>query len=354
MARTLKCDTIIHHQGSSANIALGTNLTDFGSIAVNIDAGNIDGVTIGTSTIGTSNITVPSGKTLNVEQGTFTTSETQKNDILHGSSALVLTNINTSTNYADVEVTGDLKVSGNNIFSSGTGTALTLTNANVAVGGELTVTGNAIKSSGSGTALAFNNADVTVGGDLTVSGNDIKGGNATMNFKPDGTNTEMSIDTSGHLTIVGELRNSGTVHLKSTGSGAFNFTSNGNLRTSIDTSGNMITEGDITAFGTASDENMKNNIADYQEPAMPLISQMAVKTFLYKPKYQNHAVREGTQVGLIAQEVEKHIPEAVKTKDDGMKTIQYEVLVAFLIKALQEVYQQGIPMLTASSSASES
>ena len=95
MARTLKCDTIIHHQGSSANIALGTNLTDFGSIAVNIDAGNIDGVTIGTSTIGTSNITVPNGKTLNVEQGTFTTSETQKNDILHGSSALALTNINT-------------------------------------------------------------------------------------------------------------------------------------------------------------------------------------------------------------------------------------------------------------------
>lgn len=363
MARTLKCDTIIHHQGSSANIALGTNLTDFGSIDVNIDGGNIDGVTIGTSTIGTSNITVPSNKTLNVEQGTFTTSETQKNDILNGSSALVLTNINTSTNYADVEVTGDLKVTGNNILSSGTGTALTLTNANVAVGGELTVTGNKIKSSGTGTALTLSNEDVTVGGDLTVSGNDIKGGNATMNFQPDGTNTEMSIDTSGNLTIEGEMTVKGGKFLNTTNSTSgstksFEFSTKHNgsqaVKMSLEHDGDLIVAGDITAFGTPSDENMKNNITDYHESAMALISQMSVKTFLYKPEYQDHAVREGTQIGLIAQAVEKNIPEAVKTKEDGMKTIQYEVLVAILIKALQEVYQQGIPMLTAQSSAIES
>ena len=75
---------------------------------------------------------------------------------------------------------------------------------------------------------------------------------------------------------------------------------------------------------------------------------------MYKPEYQSHAVREGTQIGLIAQDVEKHIPEAVKTKEDGMKTIQYEVLVAILIKALQEVYEHGIPALTSQTSATES
>ena len=346
MARTLKCDTIMVPGSQAANITMSSSVTNFGTIDVDINGGTINGCTLNNNSI-----TVPSGSTLHIAGAdSLTTSTAQNNYIITNSTPFTLSNNNN-----DVEIAGDLKVTGNNIKDSGGGNTITMDGSNnVNILGGLTVTGNTIKSSGTGTALTLSNADVTVGGDLTVSGNDIKGGNATMNFKPDGTNTEMSIDTSGHLTIVGELRNSGTVHLKSTGSGAFNFTSNNNLRTSIDTSGNLVTEGDITAFGTASDENMKNNIADYHASAMALISEMSVKTFLYKPEYQNHAVREGTQIGLIAQAVEKHIPEAVKTKEDGMKTIQYEVLVAILIKALQEVYQQGIPMLTASSSASES
>lgn len=198
-------------------------------------------------------------------------------------------------------------------------TALTLSNSDqdVAITNDLTVTGNTIKSS-SGTALELSGTNVTVGGDLTVTGGDVK--------------------TSGNL------------GLESTGTGALNFTSNGNLRTSIDTSGNVVTEGDVTAYGTASDENMKKDIKDFQNPALALIAQMAVKTFTYKPDYQNHAVREGEQIGLIAQAVEKHIPQAVKTKEDGMKTIQYEVLVAILIKAIQEIYTNGLPSYEADSS----
>ena len=282
MARTLKCDAIQDPDGSTPNISLTDAVTSFGTLPVDINDGNIDGCTINTS-----DITVGNLKTLNVQAGTLTTSEPQKNAILHGSTALTLSNSD-----QDVAITNDL-----------------------------TVTGNTIKSS-TGTALELSGTNVTVGGDLTVTGGDVK--------------------TSGDL------------GLESTGTGALNFTSNGNLRTSIDTSGNVITEGDVTAYGTASDKNMKKDIKDWHSPAMALISQMAIKTFLYKPEYQSHAVREGTQIGLIAQDVEKHIPEAVKTKEDGMKTIQYEVLVAILIKALQEVYEHGIPTLTSQTSVTES
>jgi len=150
--------------------------------------------------------------------------------------------------------------------------------------------------------------NVTVLGDLTVTGNDIAT-DSTMNFKPGGT-SKMELQTDGDLVVTG----------------------------------------DVTAFGTLSDEKMKNNIKDFQNPALALIAQMAVKTFTYKPDYQNHAVREGEQIGLIAQAVEKHIPQAVKTKEDGMKTIQYEVLVAILIKAIQEIYTNGLPSYEADSS----
>lgn len=344
MARTLKCDTIIHHQGSSANITLATGLTDFGTIDVNIDGGNIDGVTIGTSTIGTSNITVPSGKTLNVEQGTFTTSTAQKNAILTDSTALTLSN----------------------------------SNQDVAITNALTVTGNTIKSSAA-TALTLSGANVTVAGDLTVSGNDISCGNATMNLKPNG-NTRLSITTGGDVAITGDLTVTGN-QIKDSGGGntismdgsnnvtvlgdltvtgndiatasTMTFKPGGTAKMELQTDGDLVVMGDITAFGTLSDENMKKDIANYREWAMGVIGKLSVKTFLYKDEYKNHAVREGRQIGLIAQQLEQFLPEAVKTKDDGTKTIQYEVVVAILIQAVQEIFQQGIPNLHVTGFATE-
>jgi len=271
MARTLKCDAIQDPDGSTPNISLTDAVTSFGTLPVDINDGNIDGCTINTS-----DITVGLNKTLNVQAGTLTTSETQKNDILDGSSALALTNIDTSTNYADVEVTGDLKVTGNNIKDSGGGNTITMDGSN----------------------------NVTVLGDLTVTGNDISTA-STMNFKPGGT-SKMELQTDGDLVVTG----------------------------------------DVTAFGTLSDKNMKQNIKTLEGEAMQKVNKIRVVQFQFKPEFQNHEVRQGTQIGLIAQEVEEIYPECVKTKDDGTKTIQYEQLCALLIKALQEIYTRGVPQQT--------
>jgi hypothetical protein len=44
----------------------------------------------------------------------------------------------------------------------------------------------------------------------------------------------------------------------------------------------------------------------------------------------------GTQIGLIAQEVEKILPEVVDADDNGYKSIQYSVMVALVIEAIKE------------------
>jgi hypothetical protein len=44
----------------------------------------------------------------------------------------------------------------------------------------------------------------------------------------------------------------------------------------------------------------------------------------------------GRQIGVIAQEVEKVIPEIVNTADDGYKSVEYAKLVAVLIEAVKE------------------
>jgi len=42
------------------------------------------------------------------------------------------------------------------------------------------------------------------------------------------------------------------------------------------------------------------------------------------------------ETGLVAQEVEKHIPEVVYTNDQGLKSIAYGNIVAYLIEAIKE------------------
>lgn len=267
MARTLKCDAIQDPDGSTPNISLTDAVTSFGTLPVDINDGNIDGCTINTS-----DITVGLNKTLNVQDGTLTTSGSQKDAIVDGSSAI---SRDTSTN--DLTFAGDIQVNG-----------------------------DTIKASDGGATIQMDTSDnVTIGGDLTVNGNDIATA-STMTFKPGGV-AKMELQTDGDLVVMG----------------------------------------DITAFGTLSDEKTKENIDFLQaDDIIQDLMKFDVRQFTYKEEYQNHPSKEGVQIGFIAQEVEKVLPEAVQTKDDGMKAINYDVLVAILFKALQQLYLDAVKMNT--------
>jgi hypothetical protein len=56
-------------------------------------------------------------------------------------------------------------------------------------------------------------------------------------------------------------------------------------------------------------------------------------------------VHSGHDVGIIAQEVEKVLPEVVETRENGYKAVKYEKLTALLIQAVNE-QQQTIEQLT--------
>jgi len=44
----------------------------------------------------------------------------------------------------------------------------------------------------------------------------------------------------------------------------------------------------------------------------------------------------GSDIGVIAQEIEKVLPEVVTTRDNGYKAVKYEKIVALLIEAIKE------------------
>jgi len=136
---------------------------------------------------------------------------------------------------ADVAVTGDLTVSGNDIKSSGGTTALTLNSADVEVKGDLTVTGNDIKSSTGAVAISLNGNAVTISGDLTVNGT-----TTTVN------STTLDVDDLNITVAKGNSTNAGadgaglTVEATTAGNKTWTF-SNGNSAWSSSENINIVT-----------------------------------------------------------------------------------------------------------------
>lgn len=54
-------------------------------------------------------------------------------------------------------------------------------------------------------------------------------------------------------------------------------------------------------------------------------------------KYPTQGFSAGKQIGLIAQDVEKVIPELVHTDNDGYKSVSYEKITTVLIEAVKEL-----------------
>jgi len=85
-----------------------------------------------------------------------------------------------------------------------------------------------------------------------------------------------------------------------------------------------------TAFYYSSDISLKKNI---KQISSPLEKIMAINWYYFTWKSD-----DTKDIGLIAQEVEKTFPDAVKADDKGIKSVKYGNLVAPIIEAIKELY----------------
>jgi hypothetical protein len=88
-----------------------------------------------------------------------------------------------------------------------------------------------------------------------------------------------------------------------------------------------------SAFTVQSDARVKKNVQPLSDT---LTDVLALKPVTFE--YKDGSV--GTNVGLIAQDVEPLFPEVVSTDKDGYKFIDYGKLTPILIKAIQEQQQE--------------
>ena len=110
-----------------------------------------------------------------------------------------------------------------------------------------------------------------------------------------------------------------------------------NLTDKITYMGDVAVSGSI--FGV-SDEKVKTNIRSINN-ALQIIGQLNPLMYEFDTEaYNQLQLAEGTQYGLIAQDVEKVLPELVTklnlTESESFKSVNYDALIPILIKALQQ------------------
>jgi len=99
---------------------------------------------------------------------------------------------------------------------------------------------------------------------------------------------------------------------------------------------------DVVAYST-SDINFKENITPIAG-SLDKIQQINGVEFDWKPLTEEEKIylhgNEGHDVGVIAQEIEKVLPEVVTTRESGFKAVRYEKIIPLLIEAIKEQQKQ--------------
>jgi len=103
------------------------------------------------------------------------------------------------------------------------------------------------------------------------------------------------------------------------------------------TDGRIDASNDIVAF-SSSDIRWKTNIKTIESPLEKLQKLSGVE-FDWIEDTELHG-NIGNDVGVIAQEVELVLPQAVQTRDSGMKAVRYEKLIPLLIETVKEQQRQ--------------
>ena len=332
---------------SAEKITLGKKL-EAGSVEIEGSAFDINGGNIDGATIATSDITVGSGKTLDVSGGTLTLANDQiSGDKVSGGTigTTTITALAGALSLGDNAITnvGDIAL---DTISSDAGTSIGITLGTDA-GDDLIVGTDKFVVEGDTHRVGI--------GTATPDGSDWNGSAGLLHLYQNDTNGGIFKVESSNTTAVFSAGNNqlqaGTVD-----SQPFKFYTGGTLRMTIDTSGNIGATTGTNIFN-ASDERLKKNISSLSN-SLDIIEKLNPVKFNWIDDFVE-SENDKTLYGFIAQEVQDVFPDAVESftspdKDgnptnlivgdktiDKALTVREKFLVPLLTKAIQELSEQN-------------
>jgi len=109
------------------------------------------------------------------------------------------------------------------------------------------------------------------------------------------------------------------------------------IRMNLTAGGTLTTSGDVVAYGSPSDARLKK-VKEIIPNALSKVMSLTGYRFDWNTIDPLANIKE--DVGVIAQEVQKVLPELARTNDDGFMSVRYQGLTAVLIEAVKEQQKQ--------------
>jgi hypothetical protein len=102
----------------------------------------------------------------------------------------------------------------------------------------------------------------------------------------------------------------------------------------LQSNSSLSVKGDIIAYGSPSDERYKENIKPI-ESALDKAVKLQGVTFDWKETDSILDIKE--DIGFIAQDVQKVVPELVRENEDGKLSLRYQGVTPILLEAIKEL-----------------
>ena len=106
----------------------------------------------------------------------------------------------------------------------------------------------------------------------------------------------------------------------------------------VSASGDVVAAGDVVAYYT-SDIRLKDNI-EVIKGSLDKIDGIRGVEFDWNEKSPGWAQERGHDVGVIAQEVQKVLPEIVTERTNGYLGVDYKRIIPLLIESVKELKQE--------------
>jgi len=162
-----------------------------------------------------------------------------------------------------------------------------------------------------------------------------------------GTGTQASFETTASYSDI-LFKNSATSNFLNFSGATFIVYQGGgsgsNVTFAVDSGGTAIFKADVVAYGSPSDKRLKENIKPI-DSALEKVMKLKGVTFDWKDK-EDILDKEGKpikikkwkhDVGFIAQDVQKVIPELVRENDNGMLSMRHQGIAPILLEAIKEL-----------------
>ncbi len=238
-------------------------------------------------------------------------------------------NTGTVTSVGGTGTVSGLTLSGT-VTTSGSltlGGSLTLTSSDITTGGGITGTGTANYVSKWSSATAQTNSLLRDDG-VGLSVGDSADANYTLYINDEyGYKSNISVNAGigFYATCAGVL--TGTLFKGEASSGVvMTMLQNGTLEVT----------GDLIAYGSPSDKKLKENIKPI-EKALDKVEKLEGVTFDWKENDKEVRQTWIHDIGFIAQDVQKVIPELVRENEDGLLSMRHQGVTPILVEAIKEL-----------------